>query len=259
MSFVPASVINSLARLVEIVVQSCPNHEWTFRGQTADWPLLPKAFRKEFCLPPSRGKDTLDDLTRFQGWCRQAIAFDPNFPGNYLERLAVAQHHGLATRLLDWTANAAVALYFATEESAVEPKNSDGFVYVYRKPQDECSAENISSHDDLRKCPNVLFYRPRLVTRRILAQDGEFTIHPSNQLLAVREFDSAAARYAKEGAVLRMSVPAAKKHGLQRQLRAVGIQARTLFPDLEGLAKSSNWQTRDIVKRSDDTAQSPHR
>jgi FRG domain len=243
-------VIDSLAGFIAAIVQYCPNHHWTFRGQAEDWDLLPKAYRDGFYLR-AEGKND-DDLARFKRWRDQAIAFESNFPSGYLDQLALAQHYGLATRLMDWTANAAIALYFASEyQFAKDPINQDGAVYLYRKPGDAATPlEHVKSDEDLRKCDSVLFYRPRLVNRRILAQDGEFTIHPYRKLMEVRAFVAETSRSAAEGTVMKMSVPGSKKEDLQYQLRAIGIQARTAYPDLEGLAKSTNWQTNWLVNRS---------
>lgn len=250
-SSVAPYVIESLAGFIAVIVQCCPNHNWTFRGQAKEWDLLPKAYRDEFYLAPSEDKND-DDLTRFERWRNQAIAFESNFPSGYLEQLALAQHYGLATRLMDWTANAAIALYFASEHQFRERQiEQDGAVYLYRKPQDAATLlKDVKSDDDLRTCDRVLFYRPRLVNRRILAQDGEFTIHPNKQPLDVQAFVAEAAQSAVEGTAMKMSVPGGKKEDLQYQLRAIGIQARTAYPDLEGLAKSTNWQTNWLVKRS---------
>lgn len=66
---------------------------WIFRGQ-ADilWPLIPKAGRAEFRND--------NDLGRFNAWRSRALAHGL-LPDNDWECLAIAQHYGLATRLLD--------------------------------------------------------------------------------------------------------------------------------------------------------------
>src|SRR5437762_8166002 len=95
---------------------------WWFRGQAnAEWPLLPKAGRPEYSLPNGRSEG------RLLAWSSQAVAYDSNLPTNEWERLAVAQHFGLATCLLDWSQNPLVSLYFACSELP----DADGAVYCY--------------------------------------------------------------------------------------------------------------------------------
>jgi hypothetical protein len=99
-----------------------PPTGWWFRGQAdANWSLVPKAGRIEYSLSDGRG------YGRFHSWSRQAVAYNATLPDNDWERLAIAQHFGLATCLLDWTYNPLVALYFACAELPNEP----GAVYCY--------------------------------------------------------------------------------------------------------------------------------
>jgi hypothetical protein len=86
------------------------------------------------------------------------------------EWLALAQHHGLATRLLDWTKNPLVAAYFAT----IDPiSNEDAVIYVIDEYDLEEPEENSSPFSIERNH----IYRPRLSTRRIETQSGLFTVH----------------------------------------------------------------------------------
>jgi hypothetical protein len=128
--------------------------QWIFRGQSKtreEWPLIPKAGRYESgffqthmhgtrtsCLTPNEqewkkldryGYTSPPDMRVFSAWCNQAIAYI-NLPDDEWERLALAQHYDLATRLLDWTKNPLVALFFA----ACNDEEKDGAVYAIDPP-----------------------------------------------------------------------------------------------------------------------------
>jgi hypothetical protein len=80
-----------------------------FRGQEQDWELIPKIGRVGFrnIGDENAEQKMLDDFKRL------SMPHLLRVPKNDWDWLALAQHHGMATRLLDWTTNPLVALWFA--------------------------------------------------------------------------------------------------------------------------------------------------
>lgn len=210
---------------------------WWFRGQAdAAWSLIPKAGRDPYRLPDNRS------LGRFRAWSKKAVAYDRDLPENDWERLAVAQHFGLATCLLDWTENPLVAVFFACASAPEEP----GAVF--------CFDPEVFVDEKILDLWNVTCrgagFIPRSISPRILNQRGVFTVHlPAYEEIAVKEsaFVPGTPNLAK------ITIPATLKHPLLVLLNDYGVNHATLFPDLGGLSDFVNWDTNRIsVKRTGD-------
>jgi len=197
-----------------------PSGCWWFRGHAnKEWPLIPKAGRSEFCLPSSDG--LRPDKYRFEEWRKQAVAYNGQLPKDDWECLAIAQHHGLATRLLDWTENPLVAVFFA----CCELPDIAGCVYCYTPPgfvQDDHTETGSG-------------YSPRGISPRILNQAGVFTVHdPPTEPIEPTPL----AQLAK------LELPANIKWDMLLHLNDYGINWATLFPDMDGLSKQINFLTK---------------
>lgn len=198
-----------------------------FRGQNIKGNLIPSVARKDPNVDTTAMEKTIIEQLKLQG-SSYLLHNETD-----LDLLVRAQHFGLKTRLLDWSSNPLVALWFAC---ASEPK-SDG--YVYALTADNLMTENAYKEDPFSFSTTRVF-QPRMNNARIIAQSGWFTLHrfsKKNQKFVPIE----SIRHTRPH-LTELQIPSEYKPEILRSLELHGINQKTLYPDIGGICNYLNWK-----------------
>ncbi|MEZ5288678.1 MAG: FRG domain-containing protein, partial [Vicinamibacterales bacterium] len=234
---------------------------FAFRGMCADWPLSTSLQRLNHPI------GTLQNIERamFRNFKKYAYAdLDPSTSD--WKWLAVAQHHGLPTRLLDWTFSPFVAMHFATNE--LDQMDKDGVLWMVNfdlvrqfMPSSFQSAlrkhyaltfsvEMLEEDDDLKhpfvfeqtesgQPPFVMFFEPPSLDPRIVNQWGLFSF--MNRLdLRLDEWLSQT-KSGRQEIVRKLIIDANAKWEIRDKLDGMNMSERVIMPGLDGL---STWLKR---------------
>lgn len=235
----PAATIGSVSDLLEVLKSAAGSNLW-FRGHVdVTWNLTPSVKRG------ANAPYELDYLKRFR---QQAVSELTHVPRTDWDWLGLAQHHRLPTRLLDWTTNPLVALYFAAEIDEGEVGPASGRFYAF-DPQrynaeivgtdarvllvdmDDVVKRYLPTATDTTNDPPIAVLAPRAFSR-ILAQEGVFTIGSA-------KFAKPMESIVDDPDILNSwEVPLSAKPTIRRELRALAIHEATVYRDLDRVAEN---------------------
>lgn len=249
-------VVRSVAELADAAQEASDKlgaQRLWWRGQArASWGLIASVHREDRGDAYERNVASLFQLgasTR----CDKCPRGD-DYPG----WLFLMQHHGLPTRLLDWTESPMAAAYFAVWET--RHARQDAAIWVLSPftlngkrvgrgsivdPANEPARTLFAYPFDARAKPSneTLAIKTREIDLRMTVQLSAFTIHGGPTSL--HELDKAGEF------LLKFTVPAHSKTELIEDLRRMGVREASLFPDLDHLAadiKRYRWPTKAAAK-----------
>lgn len=235
----PRQPVRSLSEFIEVLARQSSPYNRLYRGQSKDWPLLPSIARVQDGqdVPPEDfERAMLKELRRRQAFHHLATCSD-------LKLLAIAQHFGMKTRLLDWTENALAAIWFALQDAcpgepifvymlAIPPLD---WIQATRPDATEVGPFQFADHSQ------ALVYFPDHHHERIGAQQGAFTLHlrSRDDRFAPLSHNQIPGSYLFVYEFSEKAWPA-----LPFQLLQLGVNAESLFPGIEGACKSIETRLR---------------
>ena len=232
--------MNSLANFMRWLEKTFPDEdEVLFRGQREDWALLPKIARLR--LRP--GMSLLETEQRLlSDFKLRALSFLDVTPESDWEWLSLAQHYGMATRLLDWTSNPLAALWFAVEKPPTVPRlpnQSKSPAVIWAFVPDASDYADVSSGTSPFSGGRTRVFRPKHIARRIVAQSGWFTVHKYIQ--DKKGFIPLNRQLLYKKALTKIIVPCDHFSHIRYDLDRCGVNSASMLTDLVGLCHHIEW------------------
>lgn len=212
-----------------------------YRGQSdASWSLLPGQLRQ---------KNRMSEASLLARFKQSAALLTVAKPNNSFDWVFLMQHYGVPTRLLDWSENPLVALYFAVEN---KDKKTDAAIWMLR-PNKLNTHAHINDKDEPAYIPSFdddevqgystervridkrmqLYPIATIATRnnpRIQAQLGTFTIHHNDATPVEKVGDGSHCRC--------VVVPFVHKEKIRDELSLLGINRFSLFPEIASISET---------------------
>ena len=193
-----------------------------FRGQMdLSWEVVPRVATK-FDVKGKKISKNKEKLM-LRNYIRRIGPFTKYSKLNDMEWLMLAQHHGLPTRLLDWSGNPLVALYFSVDD--FNEKFGDSVVYCIVPPK-VVTQESITNPFSIseNKYIHAMYTHIRMAYQKsyfVLYKDPFADL--SNMCFK------------------KIIVHGPDRLGIKRQLNKIGVNRMTLFPDMDNIARYTTW------------------
>lgn len=224
--------VSSFSDFLEVVESKAKQNLVLFRGQANDEKLLPKIARKD------PNKNTIEVERRMiKDLSRRSNEFVQANMRSEWDWLALGQHYGLSTRLLDWTTNPLIALWFACNSPSI--KSDYSVLWIYMVP--DAALLDIDKEQTPFDTGKTKVYQPNLVGKRLATQSGWFTAHKYSTKVQPNRFVPFENNAEQKHNLIKTIIPEKLRTKFIKVLDTCGVNASTIFPELDGLCKHINW------------------
>lgn len=235
--------VNDMINKVQTIINNKElNYLLWFRGHSDEgWELVPSV---------QRGKYAVGEIEQYMAndfYMRASVSMKDRPSQDYCGWMAMMQHYGLPTRLLDWSLSPLIALFFATNDYEKYP-DKDGCFWILRPgllnelegfgsyiyPMDKYTVMDMikpafnSRQINEEVADKIIACYPVEYNMRIYTQQSAFTVHNSKKKLTSINNPELLKKYI---------IPADCKKKILEELRICGITLRSVYPDVEHIAK----------------------
>lgn len=229
--------INSLKDFIKYTDQyKNDNKLRLYRGQKEDfWDIESNLFLL------AKSKKRINDFYEiekriFNSFKKELIRINPsNTKLSDWEVLSIGRHYGLPTRLVDWTSNPLIALWFAFEEEK-DKKNDRA---VWGLVVDENYLADFEN-DNPFNGRFIKVFQPNKIDNRIIAQESWFSVQNNtvfgkggDGLPVFNEYNIISQMEEFDFVLVRIKIPNDQREVILNELNELGINRNTIYPDLQ--------------------------
>ena len=229
--------VTKISQFFELALSLMNNEDYIYRGISHDNEKYPKVIREKDC-----SKDEISILADFE---RYYGLFAKT--SNFWEFLAIAQHHGLMTRLIDFTTNFFVAAFFSLYQKS---KKSVHKIFVldkkklkkssewksrtpYASEPDEKMSDNVKlAFEELSKFGGNYVLCPDYTNNRIFVQQGLFVMPGS---ISEKHINAI-----YDNAEFEIIISKRVRIHILKKLKAIGFDEFRLMTDLDNVCRDIN-------------------
>ena len=256
----PIKIETVSALISSIDLISTDSQPVIYRGESQVYsePCTPSLFRHTEHDPISGiFGEYRNERSRVEQWRKQVEGAEGSYLNyqNDLDLMILGRHYDLLTRLLDWSSNPLVSLWFAASGN----DDKDGSIYTVDEPlgidsKNDFAKPRVSSdrwnaleknpfcltmpshlvgeYNEAKPFKDIHFFRPNsLPNPRILSQSGIISIHPNPSSENTGKFKP----------LRKFEIPAESKSTLRQELKVLGIDNRSLgLATRDGIANKLN-------------------